>query len=144
MANEAGLNFQYDNDHEEGTDGNFLHEITGGGVAVLDYDGDGWPDLYFTQGCPFPDRKTRHDKRNRLFRNLGNGQFQDVTAQAGVGDQEFGQGVAAGDYDNDGWEDWDGISYTFPNWREEVANTNPWNPDTDGDSMTDGYEADNG
>ncbi len=45
---------------------------------------------------------------------------------------------------DDGWEDWDGISYTFPNWREEVANTNPWNPDTDGDSMTDGYEADNG
>ena len=37
-----------------------------------------------------------------------------------------------------------GISYPFPNWREEVANTNPWNPDTDGDSMTDGYEADNG
>ena len=48
------------------------------------------------------------------------------------------------DYDDDGWEDWDGISYTFPNWREEVANTSPWNPDTDGDSMTDGYEADNG
>ena len=48
------------------------------------------------------------------------------------------------DYDDDGWEDWDGIAYPFPNWREEVANTNPWNPDTDGDSMTDGYEADNG
>ena len=48
------------------------------------------------------------------------------------------------DYDDDGWEDWDGVSYPFPNWREEVANTNPWNPDTDGDSMTDGYEADNG
>ena len=48
------------------------------------------------------------------------------------------------DYDDDGWEDWDGVSYPFPNWREEAANTNPWNPDTDGDSMTDGYEADNG
>ena len=48
------------------------------------------------------------------------------------------------DYDDDGWEDWEGVWHPFPNWREEIANTNPWDPDTDGDSMTDGYEADNG
>jgi len=48
------------------------------------------------------------------------------------------------DYDNDGWEDWDGVWHLFPNWREEIADTDPWDPDTDGDTMTDGYEADNG
>jgi len=48
------------------------------------------------------------------------------------------------DYDDDGWEDWDEVWHPFPNWREEDAGTNPWDPDTDGDGMTDGYEADNG
>ncbi|SVA93219.1 uncharacterized protein METZ01_LOCUS146073, partial [marine metagenome] len=47
------------------------------------------------------------------------------------------------DYDNDGWEDWNGVWHFFPNWREEEAQTNPWDPDTDGDGMTDGFEADN-
>jgi len=47
------------------------------------------------------------------------------------------------DYDEDGWEDWDGVWHNFPNWREEEAKTNPWNPDTDGDGMSDGWEADN-
>ena len=47
------------------------------------------------------------------------------------------------DYDDDGWEDWEGTQYIFPNWREEQANTNPWDPDTDDDGMTDGFEADN-
>ena len=47
------------------------------------------------------------------------------------------------DYDDDGWEDWEGVQYNFPNWREEQADTNPWNPDTDDDGMTDGFEADN-
>jgi len=48
------------------------------------------------------------------------------------------------DYDDDGWEDWDGVWHPFPNWREEEANTNPWDPDTDGDTISDGWEADNG
>jgi len=47
------------------------------------------------------------------------------------------------DYDDDGWEDWEGVWHNFPNWREEEAQTNPWNPDTDGDGMSDGFEADN-
>jgi hypothetical protein len=47
------------------------------------------------------------------------------------------------DYDNDGWEDWEGVWHNFPNWREEEAQTNPWDPDTDGDGMSDGFEADN-
>ena len=47
------------------------------------------------------------------------------------------------DYDDDGWEDWEGVWHNFPNWREEEAQTDPWNPDTDGDGMSDGFEADN-
>ena len=47
------------------------------------------------------------------------------------------------DYDNDGWEDWEGVWHNFPNWREEEAQTNPWDPDTDDDGMSDGFEADN-
>jgi len=47
------------------------------------------------------------------------------------------------DYDNDGWEDWEGVWHNFPNWREEEALTNPWDPDTDDDGMSDGFEADN-
>ena len=46
------------------------------------------------------------------------------------------------DYDNDGWEDWQGNWHYFPNWREEEANTNPWDPDSDDDEISDGYEAD--
>ena len=47
------------------------------------------------------------------------------------------------DYDDDGWEDWEGVWHNFPNWREEEAQTNPWDPDTDDDGMSDGFEADN-
>ena len=47
------------------------------------------------------------------------------------------------DYDDDGWEDWEGTWHDFPNSREEEAATDPWDPDTDDDGMSDGYEADN-
>ena len=47
------------------------------------------------------------------------------------------------DYDNDGWEDWNGLWHDFPNWREEEAMTDPWDADSDDDGMSDGYEADN-
>ena len=47
------------------------------------------------------------------------------------------------DYDDDGWEDWEGVWHDFPNWREEEAQTDPWDPDTDDDGMSDGFEADN-
>ena len=84
-----------------------LLATTGGGVAVLDYDADGWPDLYFTQGGSWPWTTAGQSPqcRDRLFRNLGNGQFADVTQEAGLGDDGYSQGVAAGDFDNDGWPD---------------------------------------
>lgn len=103
-APEAGLDFTYFNgavseEYES------LFEMDGGGVAVLDYEGDGWPDLYFTQGGPLPPQQERHGFTDRLFRNLGNGRFEDMTAQAGLGDDGYSQGVTVGDFDNDGFPD---------------------------------------
>lgn len=101
-ANTVGIDFSYFN----GADPQraFMFEFSGGGVAVLDYDGDCWPDLYLTQGCPWPVApQTRY--HDRLFRNLGDGRFADVTEQAGLRATGFGQGVTVGDFDNDGLPD---------------------------------------
>ena len=82
-----------------------MFEFTGGGVAILDYDGDLWPDIYLTQGCLWPVDPAQQQHRDRLFRNLGNGSYQDVTEQSGLGDNRFSQGVQIGDYNNDGYPD---------------------------------------
>lgn len=76
------------------------------GVAVFDYDNDGWPDIFVANGAEIPSlRKTGASFHDRLFRNNGNGSFSDVTAAAGVSGAGYSMGVAAGDYDNDGWTD---------------------------------------
>jgi hypothetical protein len=76
------------------------------GAAVFDYNNDGRPDLYFVNGARIPDlRKAGPEYYNRLYRNNGDGTFTDVTEQAGVKGDGYSMGVAAGDYDNDGWED---------------------------------------
>ena len=66
---------------------------------------DGWPDLYISQGGPWPADPHQTTYRDRLFRNLGDGKFADVTEQANLGDNLYSQGTAVGDYDNDGWPD---------------------------------------
>jgi len=79
-----------------------------GGVALLDYDNDGHDDLFFTNGAKLPElRKTDPSFYNCLLRNKGNGTFEDVTAKAGLtgAHLDFCFGVAAGDYDNDGYTD---------------------------------------
>ncbi|MFN7996349.1 MAG: CRTAC1 family protein [Bryobacteraceae bacterium] len=79
-----------------------------GGIAVLDYDHDGHMDLFFTNGARFPEvRKSGPEFFNRLYRNRGDDTFVDVTAKAGLAGESLGFsfGVAAGDYDNDGWTD---------------------------------------
>jgi tetratricopeptide (TPR) repeat protein len=99
---EAGLEFQYFNG---GNDRKSLLETTGGGVAVLDYDGDGWPDLYLPQGGRIPPDPHESTYIDRLYRNLGDGTCSDVTAGSGLGDNQYSQGCAAGDYNNDGFPD---------------------------------------
>ncbi|MGH9659943.1 MAG: FG-GAP repeat domain-containing protein, partial [Bryobacteraceae bacterium] len=86
-----------------GIDSNkYILEMTGNGVAVFDFDGDGWRDLFFVNGtrlgaaAPAP---------HKLYRNSGNGRFDDATAASGIVNRGWGQGVCAGDYDNDGFTD---------------------------------------
>jgi hypothetical protein len=77
-----------------------------GGVAALDYDGDGMIDLFFTNGASQPGLiKTDAAWWNRLYRNRGNGVFEDVTGKAGVRGEGFSIGAASADYDNDGYPD---------------------------------------
>jgi len=91
----------------------YLPESMTGGVAMLDYDGDGWLDLFFVNGAaledPMPAGKQpdKSDPRywNRLYHNNHDGTFTDVTEKAGIRGHSYGMGVAAGDYDNDGRPD---------------------------------------
>jgi hypothetical protein len=81
-------------------------ETMPGGVAVLDYDNDGLPDIYFTNGAARGTlEKSEPSFWNRLYRNRGKGVFEDVTEKAGVAGAGYSMGVAAGDYDNDGHAD---------------------------------------
>jgi tetratricopeptide (TPR) repeat protein len=105
VAAQAGLEFRYYNGADPERRRAYMFEYSGGGVAVLDFDGDGWPDLYLTQGCPWPLQPQQDKYRDRLFRNLGTGRFEDVTQAAELGDNGMSQGATVGDYDNDGFPD---------------------------------------
>ena len=101
----AGVDFTYFNGDDPDLPGIRIFQSTGGGVAVLDYDGDLWPDLYFTQGGDWPPQPEQTRYLDRMFRNLGNGRFADVTEESGLGDASYSQGVAAGDVNDDGFPD---------------------------------------
>jgi thioredoxin-like negative regulator of GroEL len=101
----AGLTFVQENG---GAPGRLIPPITAsGGVGLLDYDGDGWLDVYLVQGGPFPPQAKRSSSGDRLFRNRRDGTFEDVTGPSGIGAMTggYGHGVAVGDYDNDGGPD---------------------------------------
>jgi thioredoxin-like negative regulator of GroEL len=104
-AESSGIRFTFYNGDDPTTAGMRLWQSFGGGVAALDFDGDGWPDLYFTQGTDMSAPPGRAQPADRLFRNLGNGTFADVTVQSQLEDSGYGQGLAVGDYDSDGFAD---------------------------------------
>jgi hypothetical protein len=84
----------------------YTFETMTGGVAIFDYDNDGMLDIFFTNGAAIPSmEKSDSSYFNRLFRNNGDGTFADVTEKAGVQGIGYSMGVAAGDYDNDGFAD---------------------------------------
>ena len=81
-------------------------ETPGSGVALLDYDNDGWLDIYLLNGSTFAALQGKEPApRAMLLHNNHDGTFTDVTAKAGVANERWGFGVAVGDYDNDGWPD---------------------------------------
>jgi len=81
-------------------------ETLAGGLGVIDFDGDGWPDLYCINGARMPElKKSGPEFWNRLYKNNRDGTFSDVTEKAGLACSGYGIGVAVGDYDNDGHED---------------------------------------
>jgi hypothetical protein len=86
------------------TDNRNQPQTTIAGVALLDYDGDGYLDVYLVGGAAIPSlQKETPAYWNRLFHNNGDCTFTDVTEKAGLAGAGYGSGVAVGDYDNDGW-----------------------------------------
>ena len=96
---EAGIDFR----HVNGVSPNkHLVETIGSGGLFFDYDSDGWIDVFLVDGGSINDSAVARQARHRLFRNRGNGTFQDVTAASGIQHRDYGMGACAGDYDNDG------------------------------------------
>lgn len=83
----------------------YFLETVGGGVALLDYDNDGWLDIFLVNGWRLEGFAKGREPINHLYRNNRNGTFSDVTVAAGLVRSGWGQGVCVGDYDNDGWND---------------------------------------
>jgi hypothetical protein len=101
ITQQAGIRFV----HNNGAFGKkFLPETMGPGVAFIDYDNDGWPDIFLVNGMDWPGHIQQHSTP-RLYHNNHDGTFTDVTHKAGLDLEMMGMGVAVGDYDNDGFDD---------------------------------------
>src|SRR6266850_7407130 len=100
VARQAGLTATtiYGGEHKN----KYLLETTGAGAAFIDYDNDGWPDIFLVSGTRLDGLSPSLNATNRLYRNNGNGTFTDVTEKSGLVRTGWGQGVCVGDYDNNG------------------------------------------
>ncbi len=101
VTQKSGIHFT----HNNGAFGRkFLPETLGPGVAFIDYDNDGWPDIFLVNGMDWPGHAQKH-AAPKLYHNNHDGTFTDVTHKAGLDAEMYGMGVAVGDYDNDGFDD---------------------------------------
>jgi hypothetical protein len=101
VTQQSGIHFV----HNNGAFGKkFLPETLGPGVAFIDYDNDGWPDIFLVNGMDWPGHAQKHTTP-KLYHNNHDGTFTDVTHKAGLDFEMYGMGVAVGDYDNDGFDD---------------------------------------
>ncbi|HEX3891189.1 MAG TPA: CRTAC1 family protein [Terracidiphilus sp.] len=97
----TGIRFEHNSSSEQ----RFIVESMSGGVALIDYDRDGWPDIYFTNAQTVEMAQRGVKARSALFHNNRDGTFTDVTDTAGVGFPCWAMGATVGDYNNDGWPD---------------------------------------
>jgi hypothetical protein len=103
VTTRAGVHFRHENAKSPEK---YLVETMGSGCALLDYNQDGFLDVFFVNGGPTPASAPGHVARNALYRSNGDGTFTDVTEEAGIrANRAFAMGVAVGDYDNDGYPD---------------------------------------
>jgi hypothetical protein len=101
ITRQAGITFR----HVASPEKKYLVESMSGGVAMFDYDNDGWMDIYFVNSLSVDLAKSGGKSKSILYHNNGDGTFTDVTDKAGVGDVGWGMGAAVGDYNNDGFDD---------------------------------------
>jgi len=103
-AKTANIDFEYFESPDPETAGRRMFEFTGGGVAILDFDQDGAPDIYFTQGTNWPVGSSAAWS-DQLFRNVDHARFANATLDANILETGFSQGAAVGDFDGDGFPD---------------------------------------
>jgi hypothetical protein len=103
VAARAGLRAKTEDGGEKAK--KYIVETTGSGAAFVDYDNDGWPDVFLVNGTTLEGFPKGSEPTSHLYHNNHDGTFTDVTRKAGVALSGWGQGVCAGDYDNDGWTD---------------------------------------
>ena len=101
ITDSTGVTFEHLSSPEQ----KFIVESMSGGVALIDYDRDGWPDIYFTNAQSVDMALHGKKARSALYHNNHDGTFTDVTDQAGVGYPGWAMGASVGDYNNDGWPD---------------------------------------
>jgi tetratricopeptide (TPR) repeat protein len=104
-AARVGIQFQYFSSDDPTTRGKRIFETTGGGVAAADFDLNGWPDLYWTQGCRWPVNHEQREFRDLCYMNTGRDSFVEISKPAGLEEYGYSQGVAAGDLNHDGFPD---------------------------------------